>query len=1045
MQRYRINYNWLIGVFVGSFVLAVVAFFVQRWQVERNADTYIKRAEQALADDDPLEAFDSFRKYVSLRKNDEEARVRMGNAALEVMNLKEATNEQRGVAFAILDRTVRTTDDPSLRRKLAEILIGFRPQDAEGHLEVLLANEPANSELNALLMQAYFKSKDAKKLLSLGYNLIGYDQESETFDTEKATLEGAPEVYALMANVLMQKKRTKKLARNIIDQMLVANPDSAQAHLTKSIFLRNTDEKEEAQEFLDRAYELDPKDAAILLRRGTVAMSDAEAAKKDAAKADAEKTSSEDEKEAIAQQIKAYYQQAKEYFATGLQEHPDSIVFYRSMATAEHGLEQTDAALQVLDQGIAEFDKNQSVSLVLYKIDLLLQQSNYTGIEKELERLTLLNRPNLVPVIDYQRARAHYSKQEWAEATKALKRVRPLLLDWPNYQVSAGTMLGFSYEKMGITDLAIQAYNVVLNDYPGQAFAKAGRARLLKRRRPMQQAPANNIDKVIDDMLALPEAEQDWSKVDKLVDILVQENNLTLPRQKLLRARVLIKRGLFTKAQGLIREAAKEDPDDIGVHYAAVLLVASDPERGPTAALKLLDRLEGKWGRTLRSSTRRADLLVAQNNADVVEQLRSLAAYSSELEGTKEQVQMYTVIGFKFEQLNKLKDAVEFWQKAAEMEPSSLPMRMHLFDIALRENDDANMQAAQKGILEVVQNKENPSYILTEVKRLIAKFRRQEIELPELTTGRKLLDTALRSRPEWADLHVLYGQLLLILNEDIDLAMQHLDDALEYGSRNMGAIAIQVKLLAERGLFLKARDRMNRLPENARARFLGQLEAEILNKTGDRQAGFAAAKKFAASQPNNPKVQAWFSRLARQTGELESAVSAIQQAMKQNPTDPDQWTQLAGLYTQQKNYKKVESTIREAHLSVDAEYLPLLTAKYYELQSRWQNAESIYRAVYAGRLDELPVAHRMAEFYLLWAPKDELYRGKAAPHLNRILRAANTGETTWSNPHVAWARQQSRPSFGTRKRLSTIAESRTIAPARSVRRGQVRKRSSTTG
>jgi len=1001
MQRYRINYHWLIGVFVSGFAIAVISFFVWKWQIERKADTFLKRAEQALADEDPLEAFDSFRKYVSLRSKDEEARIRMGDAAADVLKLQEASREQKGLAFAILDQTVRTTDDPSLRRKLAEIVIGFRPQDAIRHLEVLLNDNPADAELNVLFVRALFRSKNYKKVKEVAFNLIGYDQVRKEFVAEETALTGIPDVYALLATVLMQDERQRKLARDVIDQMTVANPDSAQAHLAKSVFLRNLDEKEEAKEFLDKAYELDPNDASILLRKGSVALTNAAEAKKEAKEA-----TEEGDKEAFAKQSNEYAELAKEHFATGLKEHPDSIVFYRSMAAAEQGLEDDDAALKILDQGIAKFDENQSITLVIYKIDLLLKKENYLAIEKELRRLTLLNQTALVPVIDFQRARVKYSKQLWVETARDLKRVRPLLLDWPNYQVLAGAMLGHCYEKQGARDLALEAYEIVLNDDPNHGFAKNGRARVRKHiRPPKKRSQGPNVDKIIDELLTLPEAEQDWSEVDKLVDAMIEEHQLTESRAKLLRSRVLIKRGQYAEAEKLIREASAEDKEDIDVNYAAVLLVATDPERGPAAALKLLDRMENKWGRTLRSRIRRADMLAVLNSEDVVDQLRALTAPSEDM--TKaEQIRMYTVVGLKLEQLNKLEESHGFWLKAAEMQPNSLPIRMHLFDLALRKQDDASMEEAQQAILELVVSKDNPSYILTEVKRLAIKFSRHEIGLTELATGRKRLDTALRERPEWADLHILYGQLLLLLKEDVDLAMQHFDDALKYGSRNINAIALQVKLLAERGLFRKARDRMDRLPENSRGRLLEKLEAEILNQTGDKQAAFVSAKKWAAGQPDNPETQVWFSRLARQVGELDSAVSALRQAMKLNASNPDQWIQLVGLYSEQKDFENVENTIREAHLSVDAEYLPLLTAKYYELQSRWKNAESIYLAYYEGRFEELAIAHRMAEFYLLWAPKDVAYRGKATPPLNRILRAANSGDATWDNPHVVWARQQ---------------------------------------
>ena len=85
MQRYRINYHWLIGVFVASLVLAVTAYFVWSWQVNRKAGYFLRLAEAALAEEDPQQAFDYYRKYVQLRPDEVDARIKMGGAAVEVI------------------------------------------------------------------------------------------------------------------------------------------------------------------------------------------------------------------------------------------------------------------------------------------------------------------------------------------------------------------------------------------------------------------------------------------------------------------------------------------------------------------------------------------------------------------------------------------------------------------------------------------------------------------------------------------------------------------------------------------------------------------------------------------------------------------------------------------------------------------------------------------------------------------------------------------------------------------------------------------------
>ena len=53
---------------------------------------------------------------------------------------------------------------------------------------------------------------------------------------------------------------------------------------------------------------------------------------------------------------------------------------------------------------------------------------------------------------------------------------------------------------------------------------------------------------------------------------------------------------------------------------------------------------------------------------------------------------------------------------------------------------------------------------------------------------------------------------------------------------------------------------------------------------------------------------------------------------------------LSPVYAQQKNNTKIEEKLREAQLSIDVDFLPLLIAKKLELMGDWAAAEKIYLA-----------------------------------------------------------------------------------------------------
>lgn len=286
-----------------------------------------------------------------------------------------------------------------------------------------------------------------------------------------------------------------------------------------------------------------------------------------------------------------------------------------------------------------------------------------------------------------------------------------------------------------------------------------------------------------------------------------------------------------------------------------------------------------------------------------------------------------------------------------------------------------------------------------------------------------MLEAAIKRRDGWSDLYVVQGQLALVLDQNVDAALKSFEKAFELGASNLNAVALQIRLLAERGRLPEARQRMDRIPMISWSAVLGTTAADVLIAAGENDKAFAEAQKVAEAKPEDAQIQTWFAGIASRAGKIDAAETAMKKAIEINPEDPDAWTRLVGLYMQgaqakgepgkpvdkaeqTKQAEKVERTLREAFLALDDEYLLLLTAKYYELQSRWQEAEDIYLSVHAGQEDEPHVARRLAEFYLQWANADEANRGKAAVYLNKLLRAANEGKLPENDPNGAWARRQ---------------------------------------
>ena len=1025
MQRYRVNYRLLIGLVVGSLVATGAAYGMWRFQIDRNATDLLAKADVAEEKGDVAGVFKSLDQYVRLRTDETEPRIRLGKAAAEYVTEKDLDMNERSDVFNSLVAAVINTDDAELRRKLVDLQMQFNQADrALQNIDDLLDGGHGDAELKALKAECLFATQQSAKAAAWCYKLIGYDQKTDTFDMAKAEAPQEPLPYARLAQYL-RGNRQPELSGRVLDQMIAANPESREALVLHYQFLKAGGEQERARAALEKAYELDPTDAAVLTFKGAEAAGDYQTEMAAATGADAE---------AMRTAANKHLESAAGFFADALERYPDRIDLYGRVAQLDLMREKPEDAMAVIDRGLRKFPLKEylnrlgipvAIDLANTKIDLLLSQQKFDDAAKQIKSLRDLNNTRVGPLAEYHEAHVAAIKEQWADAAKKLNAVKVRLLNFPDLQAKASAIQGFCHVQLAQHDLAEEAYDWALKKNPDLPQAVEGKRQMTQLLHPDSPADESlDLDRRIREMIAAPADQQDWPSIEALIDAQIEQQAKRRPpsetwveaRKKLLRGQVLAMRAataeesdektrLFLEARERIGEALAIDPNDPDVQEHAVRLIALEPDGGPAKALAQLDSIVAKNKDTLNFRLLRIELLAALRDEQLPSQLDA-ATEGIEEWPPGQQARVWAAVASQFERLGKFSEATRSLEKAVELSPNSLPMRMALFETALKQGDDAAMRSAQQKILEMIKNPSDPDYVLTEVKRRIVGFERGSVSQDELQEARPMLEQAIKQRSTFADLYVANGQLWMILEKNPERALESLDKALQYGPANLNAVNLQVRLLAERGRWQEAHQKMDRIPSNLWAPLLDQVAAAVLVNVGDTDRAFTEAEKVAQARPDNDRTQLWFAEIAAEAEEFKKAEEALQKAVAINPNDPDLWTRLVSLYLQMKQPDDVERTLREAHLALDAEFLPLLTGKYYELQSRWQEAEDIYLSAYSSKLDEPGVSRRLAEFYMTWSAKDEANRGKAAIQINRILRAANEGKIPADDPHAAWARQQ---------------------------------------
>ncbi|MCA9260036.1 MAG: tetratricopeptide repeat protein, partial [Planctomycetales bacterium] len=521
---------------------------------------------------------------------------------------------------------------------------------------------------------------------------------------------------------------------------------------------------------------------------------------------------------------------------------------------------------------------------------------------------------------------------------------------------------------------------------------------------------------LIAEELDKPEARQNWPRVYEEIDKMVREQNQPETRSLLYRAQVAVQRALqsdsekrkaelFKEARSNITRAYQIDSNDTVTIMAAIRLLALEPGAGPANALKLYERSVEKIGDTPAMRTLLADLLVANRSDRLGDEL---AAVTAGIEGwdKAQQAVVWSTVASKYYQSGMIDEAVNALRRSLELSESSLPTAMFLFDIGVQNHDESIMEEAQQHVLRIVGGKKSDTnYVLTEVKRRIIGLSVGAVSREEAMEGRAMLDAAIDARPTWSELYVLRGQFAALLDNDRETALANFRAARERGRANLNALVTEVKLLAEMGLYEEALETLEMIPSTQYASVVGRTAALVLLRNGRHEEGIKVAQDVVDLEKPSYVAQSWLGEMYRLADDSEGAAAAFRRAVQMNPTEPAIWNELVGLYMRLNDGENVASTMREAHLALDEDYLPPLTAKYYELFGRWDSAEDIYLAFYRGREAEPTVARQLAQFYLAWGRTNEAQGKQAFKYINFILRAADEGDLSPSSPNAVWARR----------------------------------------
>lgn len=1000
MQQYRVNFPLLIGLLVGTFFCSGAVYALWKFQIERKSGWLISEAEKSVAEGNLRDATQYYGQYMSIHPENDEIRYKYANTELDLTEKDDATSEDIGTCAKMLETMLRNHDvgDQPEARKVRRRLISLYGRDsvrnfgsAMDHIDLLLQSTPNDPDLQALRATYLVKEGNYDEAVKYSYKLIGYDPKPDKFDMKAATAPNKTEVYTSLATTLRGKQGKPELAERVVDQMVEANPKTAEAYVQRGRLRAAWGNADGARADSEKAYQLKPEDLDVLLFSADSA--------------------SHDEK----------YDKAHEYIEKAKKLFPEETRVYQSAALLEMKEKHYDKALAQVEEGIKKVSGAKATELLFFKEELQIPAADIKGARETIEDLQK-NR-NLRPeVLDYFNARILLAEGKWFEASEALSKLRAKIADFGRDRVmEVDFSLGLCYERLGRLDLAKDQYELVLQTDPQNEPAQSGLQRM-NAQMGVDQKDTKGGDpwsKLITEEMKKPKEQQDIAKLYKMLEKIAKERNMDPATVKLIQAQIAMMHEDFDGAGKLLAEANKISPKNLAVMRAAIAIALADPKLGPAVAMDRWNKVSTQFGDVPALRVDKAEILVKQSKDGDKEALkRDLAALSAGIDQwkTPQKIEFWSGMARIFLNLNMIDEARQYLAQSAENQPNELPLRLALFSLALEANDEQGMKDAQEKILQIVKDKNDSNYLYADARRQLWLMRHGRLGPEALPEIRKAVKQAMQQRPEWFELQALLAEIELAGNNTA-LALQYYDKAEELGRPAPLAVAQHIRLLVSYGRFAEAGKLIDRIPEPMRQGLLGPLYSEILFQTHQVESALKQALAATEADPKSAQNQYWYAQLLARSAQatdlkpeqrdekMANAIKSMKRATELQPEFPDAWFALINYYALQKDLNQAQKTMRDAQLALSGDNLTIFLARSYEVLHRWFDAETMYRELYEIDPTDIGRAQQLAAFYLgpIYQRPDK--REKATPLINQILKAGADKKLAANDNNLLWARR----------------------------------------
>lgn len=977
---------WLATVAV---VLAVGVRWLHSSQVVKAAARMLDRGNEAFEAKEWEDAIRCYEYYINYEPEDLEIRVRLAKLLADRAKASGYAAVPVSQAYQfVADAARRQPDDMELLRLLADLQLENGDYNAAtANFDRLLKANPKDPDLLFRIGCCYKATGDVRKAM----------------ETLRGAIAGNPkniDAYVLLSRIFLDKKVWQpKEAANVIEQMVLANPDATKARLERAQFYYDQKDQERTGTELDAVLAKEPNNFIALVMAAELAI----------------QRNQLDRAQELANRAKAL--------------QPNSEELNSAMVKLKLKQGAVDEAASLIDRLLERWEQTHMRTTDLQKqlmhlAEIQSRKQDLLGLRATIKKMTKAQVSRAV--VEYFEAENLVGEERYQEAAELLTRLRKQPITRP-FDITNPVLrlLGYCCAKLGDVDHQLEIFSRLSKAEPENAqyrfllapalYAKDAKKQAfeeyswLLQRLGLEQfvqykhCRQNYYYLLLDKVAALPAGERNWTFLENYLSRMQGVPDSDPIDLVLMQASLVRYQGHSDQATRILEDAQKKFPQDGRLWNAIVFVTSTDD---PAKAKQMLEPGAGPSADRLEIRVARARLAMTLGTEEASRILRPLeedVGHFSEAE----RATLWRELGLCYLKLGSRDNAFRLWEKAGKGNPQDRDPWFLYFETARESNDETRMMQAVEG-LRASSGSSTMEFLFCQAALMIWRVKNQEAELRFLDSAAKLIRQALSLpsletpgqpaiRPaKWRPLICLQAELAVLQNR-MDDAIEDYKRAAALGPLPPASLAQYVQLLYVRGRYEDARKYIDRLSVTSSSQSLKMIGSELEMRAGNPDASLQLAAKT-IEKSTNPVEYIWYGRLLSKAKKAEEAEKAFRSATRMGVQLPEAWLSLVKQLGADGKRAEAEDELQLAQAFLSEDRASFTAAQAYEAIGEPNRAGELYRTAMMVRSNDFEALRKSAEF-LAKNPK----QGNVEVCLTQLIEAGR-GQVS-ARSVVAWARR----------------------------------------